>query len=99
MAFEILYSSEAVDHISVLSNAEQVLVIDQIEQQLSQQPTLPTRRRKTLRPNPVAPWELRLGDIRVFYEVLEEPAPMVHIKAVGKKIHNSLWIGREKIEL
>ena len=26
-----------------------------------------------LRPNPVAPWELRLGDLRVYFEVEERP--------------------------
>jgi hypothetical protein len=40
-----------------------------------------------------------LGDIRVFYEVIGEPPIEVVIKAVGKKIHNELWIGRERIEL
>ena len=67
--------------------------------QLTHQPTLPTRRRKLLRPNTIAPWELRLGDIRVFYEVQEEPTPQVIVKAVGTKRHNELWIGGEKIEL
>jgi mRNA-degrading endonuclease RelE of RelBE toxin-antitoxin system len=60
---------------------------------------LPTRKRKVLRPNPIAPWELRLGDIRVFYEIEEEPALVVVIKAIGIKRHNDLWIGQEQIEL
>jgi hypothetical protein len=63
------------------------------------QPTLATRKRKVLRPNPIAPWELRLGDIRVFYEVQEEPKPLVIVKAVAIKRHNELWIGDERIEL
>ena len=40
-----------------------------------------------------------MGDIRVFYEVQEEPEPKVIVKAVGIKCHNDLWIGEEKIEL
>jgi mRNA-degrading endonuclease RelE of RelBE toxin-antitoxin system len=76
-----------------------VAVIDQIETHLTNEPTLPTRKRKLLRPNPLAPWQLRLGDVRVFYEVQEEPTPLVTIKAVGKKIHNELWIGGERIVL
>ena len=99
MAFTIMYSPEAVDHLSVLPTAEQVTVIDQVEVQLTYEPTLPTRKRKVLRPNPLAPWQLRLGDIRVFYEVQNEPAPIVNIKAVGKKVHNELWIGGERIVL
>jgi mRNA-degrading endonuclease RelE of RelBE toxin-antitoxin system len=99
MAFTIMYSPEAVDHLSALPKAEQVLVIDQVEQQLTHQPTLPTRKRKVLRPNPLAPWQLRLGDVRVFYEVQEEPAPVVTVKAVGKKIYDELWIAGERIVL
>jgi hypothetical protein len=56
MAFTIIYSPEAVDHLSALPKAEQVTVIDQLEEQLTHQPTLPTRKRKVLRPNPLAPW-------------------------------------------
>jgi hypothetical protein len=40
-----------------------------------------------------------LGDIRVFYEVQEEPALVVVIKAIGIKRHNDLWIGQVQIEL
>jgi hypothetical protein len=82
-----------------LLTAEQTIVIDQVERLLTHEPTLPSRKRKILRPNPVAPWVLRLGDVRVFYEVLGEPPVEVAIKAVGKKVHNELWIGRERIEL
>lgn len=99
MAFTIVYSPEAVEHLSALSKAEQMTVIDQVETHLTYDPTLPTRKRKVLRPNPLAPWQLRLGDIRVFYEVEDDPAPVVNIKAVGKKIHNELWIGGDRLVL
>jgi mRNA-degrading endonuclease RelE of RelBE toxin-antitoxin system len=99
MAFAIVYSPEAVDHLRLLPKSSQVLVVDEVDEQLEHQPTLPTRKRKLLRPNPIAPWELRLGDIRVFYEVQEEPSPQVIVKAVGIKRHNELWIGKEKVEL
>ena len=99
MAFEIVYSPEAMDHLQALPKNSQVLVVDQVDEQLVHQTTLPTRKRKVLRPNAIAPWELRLGDIRVFYEVQEEPDPVVIIKAVGIKRHDELLIGEEKIEL
>ena len=99
MVFQILYSPEAVDHLAALSTADQVRIVDQVDEQLTHQPMAPTRRRKLLRPNSLAPWELRVGDIRVFYSIREEPAPMVLVKAIGKKIHNELWIGGERIEL
>lgn len=99
MGFEVLYSPEAVEHLTALSKAEQVRVLDEVDQQLTEQPMLPTRRRKLLRPNPIAPWELRIGNIRLFYSIEEEPAPVVSMKAIGKKIHNELWIGGERIKL
>jgi mRNA-degrading endonuclease RelE of RelBE toxin-antitoxin system len=99
MAFEIFFSPEAVDHLVALPKFEQTMVVVQIEIQLAYQPTLPTRKRKVLRPNPIAPWELRLGDFRVFYDVQEIPTAIVNVKAVGKKVHNELWIGGDKIEL
>ena len=82
-----------------LPKAAQVTVVDQVDEQLTHEPMLPTRKRRLLRPNPIAPWELRLGDIRIFYSVQEEPAPSVTIAAVGIKQHNRLWIGKERIDL
>jgi mRNA-degrading endonuclease RelE of RelBE toxin-antitoxin system len=99
MAYTIVYSPEAVEHLATLPKADQVAVIDQVEEQLTHQPTLPTQKRKEIRPNSLAPWQLRLGDIRVFYEVQVDPQPVVGIKAVGKKVHNDLWIGGERIVL
>ena len=99
MAYAVVYSPEAVDHLSALQKTDQVKVVNEVEEQLSQQPTLATRRRKLLRPNPIAPWQLRLGDIRVFYSVQDEPDQIVTIKAIGKKIHNELWIGAERVQL
>jgi hypothetical protein len=40
-------------------------------------PTLETRNRKPMRPNPIAPWELRIGHLRVYFEV-EEGACCAH---------------------
>lgn len=109
MAFQIVYSPEVVDHLQHLARIDQVTVLDQVDQQLLHEPDKPTRRRKFLRPNAIAAWELRLGDIRVFYDI-EQPSPdpdpnavpkpaRVIIKAVGKKVHNELHIGGQKVEL
>ncbi|MBI1813434.1 MAG: type II toxin-antitoxin system RelE/ParE family toxin [Deltaproteobacteria bacterium] len=99
MVFAIVYSPEAVDHLAALSKATQRLVVDQVEKQLTHEPNLPTRKRKLLRPNPIAPWELRLGDVRVFYDVQEKAELLVKVAAVGIKQHNQLWIGKERIDL
>jgi len=52
-----------------------------------------------MRPNPLAPWELRIGNLRVYYDVEEEPESVVFVRAVGVKQRNRVRIGREVIEL
>ena len=58
-----------------------------------------TRNGKPLRPNPVAPWELRVGSMRVFYEVASDTPKVVRVLAVGKKGRSVLRIGRREIKL
>lgn len=52
-----------------------------------------------MRPNPLAPWELRIGTLRVYYDVEEDPEPRVLIRAVGIKERNRVRIGRKEFEL
>ena len=52
-----------------------------------------------MRPNPVAPWELRIGELRVYYDIAYEPVEMVAVRAVGVKIRNTVRIAGEVIEL
>jgi len=52
-----------------------------------------------MRPNPVAPWEFRIGNLRVYYEVKEEPEPAVTILAIGVKERERVRIGGETIKL
>ena len=52
-----------------------------------------------MRPNPVAPWELRISNLRVYYDVETEPEPMVYVRAVGVKLRNRARIGKDVIEL
>jgi hypothetical protein len=52
-----------------------------------------------MRPNPVAPWELRIGNLRVYYEVKDEPDRKVTILAVGVKERDRIRIGGERIKL
>jgi hypothetical protein len=66
---------------------------------LSHEPTRATRNRKLLRANPVAPWELRIGDIRVYFDLSEDPEPIVTIRAVGIKIREKVVIGGDEVDL
>jgi hypothetical protein len=60
-------------HLRLLSVPDQRTVLDAVDVQLAHQPTVETTNRKPMRPNPLAPWELRIGALRVYYEVKEEP--------------------------
>ena len=61
------------------------------------EPLKETRHRKPLRPNPIAPWELRVGQLRVFYEVAGAESGVVRILAVGRKRRNVLVVGDKEI--
>jgi len=73
-------------------------VLDSVDEQLRHQPALETKNRKPMRPNPVAPWELRIGILRVYYEV-ESAETVVRILAVGLKDRDVVRIGGEVIKL
>ena len=75
------------------------MALDGITRQLMHEPLKETRHRKPLRPNPIAPWELRIGPLRVFYEVAGGETDLVRILAVGRKRRNAVIIGGKEIEL
>ncbi|HAX75627.1 MAG TPA: plasmid stabilization protein ParE [Cyanobacteria bacterium UBA11372] len=77
---------------------EQRIIRDALIEQLSNEPTVPTRNRKEMRPNWLAIWELRIGDFRVYYDV-DEDESIVDIRAIGIKEGNQVRIGGEIIEL
>jgi hypothetical protein len=82
-----------------LTARQQAIVLDTVDEQLTHQPTVETRHRKPMRPNPLAPWELRIGALRVYYDVEAEPELVVLIRAVGLKERNRVRIGGEVIDL
>lgn len=93
--FEIELTESAADDLAFLRKPDSRYVLAEIERYLSYEPLVPTLRRKPLRPNLLATWELRLGDFRVFYDV-ENEANIVVIRAIGWKEHNRLLIrGKE----
>ena len=99
MPFRIEYSPAAEDHLRVLTARQRTTVFDAVDRQLAHQPNMETRNRKPMRPNPIAPWELRIGTLRVYYDIEEEPASRVIVLAVGKKIRNRVFLGDEEVEL
>ena len=99
MPYKIEFAKAVRTHLDGLTARQRSTVLDAIERQLTHEPSKETRNRKPLRPNPVAPWELRVGARRVFYEVNEGPPAVVQILAVGIKTREALRIGGEEIKL
>ena len=99
MPYEIVFADSVKAHLRVLTVRERATVFDAIERQLRNQPSVETRNRKPLRPNPVAPWELRAGRLRVFYDVSEGPPRVVRVLAVGVKDRSIIRIGGQEIQL
>lgn len=99
MPYSIEYSPDAEDHLRFLTARQQAIVLDTVDAQLTHQPTVETRNRKPMRPNPLAPWELRIGTLRVYYDVEDTPAPKVYIRAVGSKERNRVRIAGAIFEL
>jgi len=98
MAYQVEFSSDAERHVRQLSARDRNIVLDAIELQLTHEPTIATRHRKLLRDNPLADWELRVGEYRVFYDVDSEQNAVV-ILAIGVKSHNILLIEGKEIPL
>jgi mRNA-degrading endonuclease RelE of RelBE toxin-antitoxin system len=88
--FTITFGEEAVAEIDRLRAAERRRLIDAIEKQLTYQPAETTRRKKMLtslvpaweQVRPV--WQLRVGGLRVFYDV-DESTRLVIVRAVRRK--------------
>ncbi len=99
MAYRIEIESAARDHLNFLKAWQRALVVSTISEQLLHQPTEKTRNRKSLKANPIANWELRIGDIRVYYDVEDVPEAIVYIKGVGVKERNLVRLGNEVIKL
>jgi mRNA-degrading endonuclease RelE of RelBE toxin-antitoxin system len=90
MAFEIIVHEAAVEELEALRMFDQRIIVDAIGEQLKHQPTVPTRRRKSLGALALAfenvppLWELRVGHFRVFYDV-DKASNCVHVRAVRRK--------------
>jgi mRNA-degrading endonuclease RelE of RelBE toxin-antitoxin system len=97
MKHQITYVQGAEDDLGWYRANEQKLIFDAVMRFLQTDARVESRKRKQLRPNPVAPWELRLGKYRVFYEVAE--SGVVRVLAVGHKEHNELFIRGERVQL
>jgi mRNA-degrading endonuclease RelE of RelBE toxin-antitoxin system len=98
MVRRAVLSDAAVRLLRALPKAQQPGVKDGIRVHLQENdPTEETRNKFRLRrPSAHADYELRLGDVRVFYRVREE---IVEVVLIGKTRGNRLLIGGEKFDI
>ena len=94
--YSIEFARAALDQMVDFSTRVQNMIIDGIAKKLSFEPASETRNQKPLRPNQLAPWELRIGKYRVFYDI-DMDNHRVFVLAVGIKERNVLYIGGKEI--
>ena len=99
MAYHIEFAESVKDQLRVLPARKRALLLDSIQKQLVHEPLTETRNRKPMRPNPFAPWELRMDNLRVFYEIVADEPNIVRILAVGEKKGNKVLIAGKEVEL
>lgn len=97
MKFDVTLVPSAEGDLDHYTAFEQRIIMKALSTFLSVDADVASRRRKQLRPNPVAPWELRIGPFRAFYEVVE--SRRVRVLAIGHKKHNDLFMRGEKVDL
>ncbi|MBI4559996.1 MAG: type II toxin-antitoxin system RelE/ParE family toxin [Candidatus Hydrogenedentes bacterium] len=96
--YRIEFTDDAKKDLTYFTAFERKAILDQVSAQLGQEPFMLTRNRKVLRENPLAPWVLRIGKYRVFYQV-EKRSSRVSIVAIGFKAHNLLYIRGKEIRI
>ena len=97
MPFQVTLTPSAEADLDYFKRFEQCVIVNAAKRYLRNDADVESRHRKKLRPNPLAPWELRGGKYRVFYEVVDATA--VKILAMGYKEHNDLFIRGQRVEL
>ena len=98
MPYAVEFSPQAKEHLKRLRAFDRKTLVIAIQRRLSAEPTRETRNQFRMRENPLAPWELRVGTLRAFYDVLEDRRTVL-IVAVGRKVGSRLLIGGEEIQL
>ena len=97
--FQIDYADQAKKHLKDLPAHKRASVVDAVDQRLSFEPARENRNRKKMDENSLeAGFELRIGDLRVYYDV-DESHRLVHVLAVGEKDRDRILIGGEEIVL
>jgi mRNA-degrading endonuclease RelE of RelBE toxin-antitoxin system len=90
MRHDIVLAPEAVEDLADLKANVRSSVVDAIEEHLRHQPTKTSKSRiKRLRGLSHPEYRLRVGDVRVFYDVAEE---FVQVLAIVSKSEADAWL-------
>jgi mRNA interferase RelE/StbE len=93
MAYRITITREAEAQLEALPARERRTLEAAVVTRLRDQPTVSTRAIKRLRPNPVSEYELRVGDLRILYNVEGQE---VILLIIGRKVGNILFVSGEE---
>ena len=93
MAFQIVFEAEAAAQFRSLTAQQRKTITKAIAAKLADHPTVPTRAIKRLRPNPVAEYQLSVGNLRVLYNVEGDHVVLI---VIGRKAGNELIVGGEE---
>jgi mRNA-degrading endonuclease RelE of RelBE toxin-antitoxin system len=87
MRFEVRYSDEAVEQLKAFRAHDRAAIMDQIEQVLMVNPTLESKAKvKLLRQPAPTQYRLRVGEFRVFYDVVQEAVLVIQILSKEESI-------------
>jgi mRNA interferase RelE/StbE len=90
MKYRVVFAPEALDDFRALRARVRAEVRDAIVRHLMQQPTQVSRSRiKRLRATRRPQYRLRVGDVRIFYDVIEDT---VEVLAIVEKAKASAWL-------
>jgi mRNA-degrading endonuclease RelE of RelBE toxin-antitoxin system len=70
--FRVILTASADEDLRHYRAFQQRTIVDAVKVHLRADANVETKRRKRLTGHPLAPWELRVGNYRVFYELEEE---------------------------
>lgn len=99
MPYRIEFTDDAREHLKHLTARDRSTLTARLREQLTHEPRRETRNRKRLHANPLAPWALRIGHLRVYYGVSAQPEAVVTVRAIGIKRGSRVVIGGEEMDL
>jgi mRNA-degrading endonuclease RelE of RelBE toxin-antitoxin system len=97
MPFQVILTPSAEADLDYFKRFEQQVIVDAARRYFRNDADVESQHRKKLRANPLAPWELRFGKYRVFYELVD--VTTVKIVAIGYKEHKDLFIRGRRVKL